>query len=634
MSNKNVIIPNGCDALLNLRQANSKKTLLLNENLIHIISDINVLILAYELIKSNPGNMTPGSTEITLDGINLDWFTNLSKELLAGRFQFAPARRKLIPKPGKTTKRPLGIASRSSKMNNRSTLLTSPRDKIVQKAIQLVFEAIYEPSFSDNSHGFRPGRGTHSALKQAKNFFQGVHWVIEADISKCFDTIDHSILLEILRKRINCVKTLTLIKRSLEAGYIDLGKFVSSKLGTPQGSVLSPLLCNIFMDQLDSFMFDLKRNFDKGLVNKVDRSQRKTNPEYKRIWRQGQNLTDPALMRKFRQRLRSIPSKSPIDDNLRRLFYVRYADDFIVGVVGRHSDAVELREKIYNFLKNQLRLELNLEKSKITHFRIHTFVFLGTTFKTNGLAEKWVKTIKRDNVTRKIRVTLPIRLSAPIERLLERATTNGFLRKIDGIYKPTSVGRLINLDHADILRYYNQVIRGIVNYYSFADNLSKIKLLVSYLQMSCALTLRKKYKMSYVAKVFKKFGTNCTCPDSKISLENPDCKRTNNFLINPPYPDAILQKRWSSKLTRSNLTKVCLVCGKSPAEMHHVRQIKDLKSKYRNDSMDFWTLQLAAINRKQIPLCREHHMALHHDTLSGEERTRLKEEIEKFCKKK
>jgi hypothetical protein len=313
---------------------------------------------------------------------------------------------------------------------------------------------------------------------------------------------------------------------------------------------------------------------------------------------------------------------------------VRYADDFLVGVVGRHSDAVKVKERIYDFLKQQLHLECNLEKSKITHFRKHTFMFLGSTFKSNCLPEKWVQTKKRGFVTRKIRGTLPVRLSAPMDHLLERAATHGFLRKGDGIYKPTSVGRLINLDHADILRYYNQVIRGIVNYYSFADNLSKVGLLILYLRFSCALTLRKKYKMSYVAKVFQRFGKDCTCPESKISLVNPSCKRTTHFALNPSYPDAVLQKRWSSKLTRSNLTKVCLVCGASPAEMHHVRQIRDLKSAYSKNSLDFWSLQLAAINRKQIPLCREHHMALHHGTLDREESTRLQDGIKNFLRNK
>lgn len=611
LSGESFIIPVGCDALLSLRQTNKLEKNLVNDKLIHIISDVNVLVLAYELIKSNPGNMTLGSSRETLDGLDLQWFDNISKDLKAGKFQFSPARRKMIPKPGKIPKRPLGIVN--------------PRDKVVQKAMQLVLESIYEPSFLVNSHGFRPGKGTHTALYQAKNLFQGVHWVIEADFSKCFENIDHSILLNLLGKRIRCGKTLALVKRSLEAGYTNLGEFVITKLGTPQGSVLSPLLCNIFLHELDVFMRHLKLSLDRGKQGRV-------NPDYKKVWRQLQKASDPASKRELRQKLWSFPSKLTMDPSLRRLHYVRYADDFIVGFIGPHSEAVEIKNQIDSFLVSQLQLKLNLEKSKITHFKKSTFTFLGTVFKSNHLKEKWVKTVKRGDVTRKIRVTLPVRLLAPINNLMEKAMNNGFLRKTDGIYKPTSLGRVMNLDHADIVRYYNQVIRGIVNYYSFVDNLSKLRLLIIYLRHSCALTLRKKYKEQFVSTVFRRFGTNCTCPDSKISLFDPICRRTNHFSINPVTPEAVLQKSWSKKLTRSNFNKTCLVCGSSSVEMHHVRQIRDLKNKEKAGTFDFWTLQLAAINRKQIPLCRLHHESLHKNTLSKEERTQLQVGIQKFVK--
>jgi len=219
--------------------------------LIHYISDLNILALAYELIKSKPGNITPGVDKETLDSIDLKFLDNTSKKIKAGKYKFPAARRVQIPKPGKKEKRPLGIAS--------------PRVKVVQKAMELVLNAIYEPIFKDTSHGFRPMKSQHSALQQIDQQFKGVVWFIEGDIAKYFDTINHSKLMEILKEKITCPKTLALIKSSLEAGYIEFGGLCEkAMLGTPQGSVLSPLLSNIYLHKLDCFMEDLMEKHNKG----------------------------------------------------------------------------------------------------------------------------------------------------------------------------------------------------------------------------------------------------------------------------------------------------------------------------------------------------------------------------------
>lgn len=205
------------------------------------ISDPMTLITAYELIKSNPGNMTKGSTKETLDGLDLPTIAKISDLLRKGQFKFKPGRRVWIDKPGKSTKRPLGISP--------------PRDKVVQKAMQMVLEKHFEPNFLECSHGFRPGRGTHTALKMVDEKFKGTTWMVRGDIEKCYDRFNHNILLRIVSEVIKCVKTLTLIKRALKAGYIDLGKWISAgDKGTPQGSILSPLLSNVVLHKLDVFM--------------------------------------------------------------------------------------------------------------------------------------------------------------------------------------------------------------------------------------------------------------------------------------------------------------------------------------------------------------------------------------------
>lgn len=218
---------------------------------IKAISNLKNLVTAYELIKSKPGNMTKGVDDVTLDGIDLKYLKKVQSELKGGKYKFNPARRIQIPKPGKKDTRPLTIAS--------------PREKIVQKAIQIIMERLYENKFLETSHGFRPDRGTHTAMKQMEATFQSAHYIIEADFSKAFDTIQHEALLSIIKEEIKCEKTLELIKSGLKAGHIEFGELHNNlAMGTAQGSILSPLLCNIFLHKLDKYIEELKIEYQRG----------------------------------------------------------------------------------------------------------------------------------------------------------------------------------------------------------------------------------------------------------------------------------------------------------------------------------------------------------------------------------
>lgn len=602
LSEKPCISSQECARLVDLRKVNSENKFQVNKNTIHIISDMNVLILAYELIKSNPGNMTPGVNGSTLDGLDKMWLQNISTKIKQGKFLFSPGRKKYIPKPGTADKRPLGIAS--------------PKEKIVQKAILLVLESIFEPSFLRNSHGFRPNRGNHTALKMVKSEFHGVPWIIEGDISKCFDEIDHSILLGLLSKRISCDKTLTLIKRGLKAGFIDLGIFTRTKLGTPQGSILSPILCNIYLHELDLFLLQLKIKFDTG-------TSRAKNPQFRKLQYKLSNLKSPLEKKLVRRDLWKVHSLNPLDPSFCRIHFVRYADDFIVGVTSSHEVALEVKNMIKEFLCNHLKLNLNELKTQITHIREKDIFFLGTFIKGNWKKEKPIRLINFPSreTSIKTRVTLRLSLHAPIKKLFDKATAEGFFRR-DGInYKPTFVGKLINMDHADILAFYNSIVRGVLNYYSFVDNHKSLGSWVHYMKFSCARTLALKYKLRFTSKTFKKFGSKLACPNTKKSLFLPTSfKRTQAFQINSPIPFEKKVLSWSKKITKSNLNKVCLICGSSLfVEMHHIRSIAGIRTRLRSNKADFFSLQMAGINRKQVPLCREHHLKLHNKTLSPEE---------------
>lgn len=600
-----------CGRLEDLVKRNKENNQLVNGMLIHIVADPEVLILAYEAVKSNPGNATPGVDAQTLDGIDLNWVQSTSKRLLAGKYKFKAARRVYIPKKGTNKKRPLTISS--------------PRDKVVQQAMYLVLSAIYEPSFSDTSHGSRPGRGTHTALKSIKSKFQGVRWCIEADIESNFPSISHGVLLSLLRKRISCAKFLALIKNSIKAGFVEDGTFKESNRGLFQGNVTSPILNNVYLHELDVFMDGLCDEFTSG-------NQRRKSPAFRQIQYWIERATDVMQKKKLRKKLWQVPSKDPFDANFKRLYYIRYVDDFVIGVVGSREDTVDIKKKVKRFLEENLKLILNDEKSLITHFSKTPISFLGTLIKGNWETEKRVKLVKRAGVSRKVRLTGRPVFKAPIHELFVKATVNGFFKKRAGKFVPTKVGWLINLDHSDILGYYNSVIRGILNFYSFSNNRKSLGSLVHGLKLSCARTLALKYKLRFASKVYRRFGGKLKCPDTGLELFIPKTfKAIHEFSTNVPIPDEVLFKRWNNKLTRSRLFKYCVICGTShQVEMHHVRKVKDLKAKAAGGKMDFFTMQMASINRKQVPLCRTHHVALHQNKLSPIERQQFKAGLERL----
>lgn len=579
---------------------------------IHEIADMRNLILAYEAIKSNPGNMTPGTDTVTLDGISLKWLDQVKSDLLAGKFKFSPARRVQIPKLGKNETRPLGVIN--------------PKDKIVQTAMLQVLEPIYEAVFKDCSHGFRPNKGCHTALRALKQKFSNVSWVIEGDISKCYDSIDHDVLIRILRKRIQCDKTIALIKRFLKTPFKDNDQLVWPKMGTFQGSSLSPLLCNIYLHEMDLYVEDLKKSFDRG-------KRRRKTKEYRSIqYKLERKNLDLSEVKSFRVMLRGLKSKDPLDLSFRRLYYIRYADDFVIGIIGSRDECVKIREDLGNFLTEKLSLNLSLTKTSISHFNKEGIFFLGTQIKGNQETEKLVKTIERGGRKFKARVTSRTIMFAPLDKLLQKSIDNNMFKRFkSGKVVPTALKRMVNYDHSDIIGFFNSKIRGILNYYSFVDNAKSLGALVHGLKHSCALTLALKYKLRKRSKVFKKYGKYLECKETGTKLCIPKTfARTQEFKINPLNPDTLLDIRWNNKLTHSNLYRECLICGETPSEMHHVKKIKDLVSRYKNKKIDYWTLQMAAINRKQIPLCKAHHIALHRGSLLPLEEEKLRESIKEF----
>lgn len=439
---------------------------------IKAVSNLKNLVVAYELIKSKPGNMTPGIDPKTLDGISLSFLKNTQTKLRNGKFQFPPARRISIPKPGKPEEtRPLTIAS--------------PRDKIVQKAILTIMENHYEPKFLETSHGFRPGKGTHTAIQFTEAKFNSCKYIIEADFSKAFDSINHDKLMEIIKQECSDQKLIALIISGLKAGYMDEFGNIHNHLeeGTPQGSILSPLLCNIFLHELDKFMEKLKISTNQGTRRKRNKEYEKMTNRAKYMRKKGMDLTRPAEFNSLLTNMINTPSLK-YDDEYTRMHYIRYADDFIVGIEGSYKLATQTLSKIRTFVES-LGLRLNDSKTGIIDITKEPCQFLGYSIQgpyKKG-SDRGKETVVEPNsqriITRRKKERMGLHLN--MEKICRKLENNGFITKRikpntndQTLYRGRYKGNLINLEHADIIRYYNSVIRGIYNYYKIVRNTNQL----------------------------------------------------------------------------------------------------------------------------------------------------------------
>jgi hypothetical protein len=351
----------------------------------------------------------------------------------------------------------------------------------------------------------------------------------------------------------------------------------------------------------------------------------------------GLNLTKPEEYKDVLYNLTHIPSLDH-DDSFIRTHYVRYADDFIIGVEGSYKITSQILDEVKNFLKN-LDLSLNESKTRITKYNVNPVEFLGYTIMGPNLKgiEKQYEIIREPNSGRLItrRKKIRIRIAMNYDKIITRLISNGFIKRRilpnsnDKVtFRGTFKGNLINLDHADILRFYSLIIRGIYNYYKFVSNMKQVAYVIWLIEESCCLTLARKFKLKSMKKVYQKFGKDlgCNIMDSKgnsrrVSLYTPsDYKRKPIIdLGGRKDPFKSLDQIWNLKFTKSNLFQSCIVCGSNDnVEMHHVRAIRDLKNPEKTNK-DFFTRQMAAINRKQVPLCKHHHICLHNNTLTNDE---------------
>ncbi len=554
-------------------------------------------LLAYKNIAASPGSMTQGADGVSLDDMSMARIKRIIASLKDHSYQPTPARRIYIAKKNSSKKRPLGIPSSNY--------------KLLQEIVRMTLEAIYEPTFSKKSHGFRPNRSCHTALEDIQTHFKGVKWVVEGDIEACFDSFDHHVLINLLRKRINDEQFIALMWKFLKAGYMEQWTYHHTYSGTPQGSGMSPILANIYLSELDTFLEQYTKRFDTPYQYRaVSEEYGKAQYQYKKAMRTLKADRSKESIKAFKtaqkQKL-DAPYRPVKETSYKRLQYCRYADDFVIGVVGSREDAERVKADIKQFLSDTLKLTLSEAKTMVTHSG-SLIRFLGYDFTVSRNKQPF----RNENGTLQRFHYGKVRLYVPHEKwrdkLLEYKAFEIYLDENGNEkWKSTHRGFLINKTDVEIVSKYNAEIRGLYNYYRLAVNVSVLNNFYFMMKGSMVRTFSCKYKTSFknIEKRYTKDGIFSVQYTAKAGVKRCEF-----------YHDGFTMQRASSdvgvdtlpqyqkydkpnSLARRLQTGVCEKCQAKTDEihMHHIRRLKDLTG-----ANEFETLMLNN-RRKSLALC-------------------------------
>ena len=562
-------------------------------------------LLAYGRIYANQGAMTPGVSQETADGMSMAKIDAIIEAMRRERYRFSPVRRILIPKKDGRL-RPLGLPTWS--------------DKLVGEVIRLLVEAYYEPQFSIHSHGYRPGRGCHTALREVATYWTGTTWFIEGDISDCFGSLDHEVMISILAERIHDNRFLRLITQMLQAGYLEDWTWGATLSGAPQGGVVSPILSNIYLHKLDNYV-------ETVLIPRHTRGQHRVqNLEYKRVknaMRAARRRGDRATARLLRQRMRRLPSKDPQDPGFRRLRYSRYADDHLLGFIGPKAEAEQIKDQLATFLREELKLELSPTKTLITHARTRAARYLGYEIITQHGNSK----ITRDRCggTRRS-VNGAIRLRVPREVITAKCVP--YLRA----GKPGHRNDLVNCDDYEIVKVYGSRYRGIIQYYLLAHDVCRLDRLRWVMQTSMLKTLAAKHhstvlKMAakHQAKIVTPLGPR-RCYEVRVPRDSgkplvarfggiPLIRQKDAVIVDRAPAQTVYPRR---ELITRLLKGRCELCHSAdPVQVHQIRKLADLDTSGPHPPA--WTQFMAKRRRKTIVVCQTCHDLIH----NGQRVTRL-----------
>jgi group II intron reverse transcriptase/maturase len=582
------------ETILNIIRERGQRGLPL-KGLFRLLYQRDLYLCAYAKLYRNAGAMTRGITPETVDGMSLAKIDAIVEALRFERYRWTPVRRTYIPKKnGKL--RPLGMPTWS--------------DKLLQEVIRSLLDAYYEPQFCPHSHGFRPRRGCHTALQWICRNGTGTKWFIEGDISACFDRIDHSVLLKILGEKIHDSRFLRLMGGLLDAGYLEEWRFNATYSGVPQGGVVSPILSNLVLDKLDRFV-------ERQLIPANTRGQRrKTNPPYVRLTvaaARARKRGDLEKAWELIKQAQAIPSREPNDQNFRRLWYVRYADDFLLGFTGPKEDAVSIKQQIAAFLCDELKLELSDEKTLITHAREETAKFLGYEVHVYHADDQHDHRGQRC-LNGGIGLRVPKRV---IEARCAKFTRDG---------KPAHLPERLNDQPFGIVSVYQAEYRGLVQYYGLAYNLRALGKVKWAAQCSLVKTLANKLRCSS-REVYRRFQARLPTLEGTYKVLMVTIERGADKKPLRAYFGGISLRRnefaaigetetvvWSgrSEITQRLLAQKCELCGsEEEIQVHHVRKLADLKGASR------WEKVMAARRRKTLVVCHQCHRRIHAGCYDG-----------------
>lgn len=593
------------ERVLNSLNEHSKDSSYKFERLYRILFNEELFYVAYQKIASNGGSTTKGSDGRSIDEMSLARIETLIASLKDESYQPHPSRRVHIPKKnGKT--RPLGIPAFE--------------DRLVQEVVRMILEAIYEGHFETTSHGFRPKRSCHTALLHIQKTFSGAKWFIEGDIKGFFDNIDHDVLVGILRERISDDRFIRLIRKFLKAGYVEDWTFHNTYSGMPQGGIVSPILANIYLDKLDKYVKEYIRHFDMGTKRRPGKESNDLANERKRTVRKLKKIKDGtekaalvARLKAIEQERAAFPSGDEMDGSYRRLKYIRYADDFILGVIGSKEDALRIKEDIKSFLSESLALELSEEKTLITHTgKSAKFLGYEITVTRNNHQRRDVQGRLRRTYGKRVR--LNVSMATLRDKLLEYGAMEIKLRNGKEIWKPKCRSGLIFNDDLEILDRYNRETVGFCNYYLIANNCVVLHNFRYIMEYSMYKTFAGKYR-STVRKINKKYRLNKLFTvkyEQKGVIKSRTFYKTSFKRRTTAFNGSCDIEPYSiADVSRTNLTdrlkaEKCELCGATgKLIMHHVRNLKDLKGK------ESWKRLMSARKRKTIALCPSCHRLRH-----------------------
>ena len=565
----------------------------------------DIYFVAYKNLYANSGAATKGVNEDTADGFSEAKIDSIIKALADETYQPMPVRRTYIQKKNNRKKlRPLGIPTFT--------------DKLVQEVLRMILEAVYEPIFLDVSHGFRPKRSCHTALKQLRREFNGTRWFVEGDIKGCFDNINHAVLVGLLSNKIKDARITKLIYKFLKAGYLENWQYHKTYSGTPQGGIISPLLANIYLHELDKFVMNLKSEFDTPGVGQITPEYRELHNEIKRLSHRLTKVTGEeremvlAEYKPKRQKLMTIPCTAQTDKKLK---YVRYADDFLIAVKGNREDCQWIKSKLAEFIGDTLKMELSEDKTLITHSsKCARFLGYDVRVRRSGKIKRGGPGhVKMRTLNGGVELLVPLN-----DKIRQFVFTKGVaIQKEDGSMFPVHRKYLVGLTDLEIVSVYNAELRGICNYYGMASNFCKLHYFAYLMEYSCLKTLASKHKTS-LSKIIDKFndGTGKWGVPYETKLGNKrryfanyaDCKgkgSATDYISNA----AVVYGYAVNTLENRLKAKVCELCGTTESdhyEVHHINKLKNLKGKER------WEIAMIAKHRKTLVVCRDCHRSIIH----------------------